>query len=91
MGERKSEDRLGECRDRQGQRRQTNPTVTKIAENERAYPDDSNVYIGNKNTKKLHLPTCRTLPKEENQIQFDSRQNAINEGYAPCKNCNPPV
>ena len=46
-------------------------------------------YIGNRNSKILHLPTCRTLPQESNRVYFDSRDEALNQGYRPCNNCNP--
>lgn len=46
-------------------------------------------YIGNLNSKKFHLPTCRSLPAEKNRIFFDSRQEAVNAGYSPCGNCRP--
>ncbi len=46
-------------------------------------------YIGNKNSKKFHLPTCSTLPAEHNRVYFDSRDEAINAGMVPCKRCNP--
>lgn len=46
-------------------------------------------YIGNKNSKKFHLPSCRTLPTEKNRVYFESRDAAISKGYDPCKNCNP--
>ena len=45
------------------------------------------VYIGNKNSKKLHLPTCKSLPSEKNQVLFDSYDAAIAEGYTPCSSC----
>lgn len=44
-------------------------------------------YIGNKNSKKLHLPTCKSLPAEKNQVIFDSYEDAIAAGYTPCSNC----
>lgn len=44
-------------------------------------------YIGNKNSKTLHLPTCSSLPKEENRIIFDDYDTAIAEGYKPCSRC----
>ena len=44
-------------------------------------------YIGNKNTKKFHRPTCNDLPKENNQVLFDTYQAALTAGYAPCSNC----
>lgn len=44
-------------------------------------------YVGNKNSKKLHLPTCSSLPKEENRVYFDSYEEAMEAGYEPCGNC----
>jgi len=46
-------------------------------------------YIGNKNTKKFHLPSCNTLPKPKNQVILNSWEEAINGKYSPCKKCNP--
>jgi competence protein ComEC len=46
-------------------------------------------YIGNKNSKKFHAPTCKTLPAEKNRIYFETRDEAVNQGYAPCGNCKP--
>ena len=44
-------------------------------------------YIGNKNSKVLHLPTCSGLPAEKNQIRFDSYDEAISQGFTPCSRC----
>ena len=44
-------------------------------------------YIGNKNSKKLHLPSCSNLPSEGNRVEFDDYNEAIAAGYAPCGNC----
>ena len=44
-------------------------------------------YIGNKNSKKLHLPSCSSLPKEENRVYFDDYDAAIGDGYEPCSKC----
>lgn len=63
---------------------QTNPTVTATPE-----PNDVGEYIGNKNSKKFHLPTCKNLPAEKNRVFFDSRQEAVDAGYDPCGNCQP--
>ncbi|MEA4890740.1 MAG: MBL fold metallo-hydrolase [Clostridiaceae bacterium] len=52
-----------------------------------AKPDTS--YIGNKETKKFHKPSCSSLPDEKNRISLSSRDEAINAGYVPCKKCNP--
>ena len=46
-------------------------------------------YVGNQNSKKFHLPACRTLPAEKNRVDFDTREAALEAGFVPCKNCNP--
>jgi len=46
-------------------------------------------YIGNKNSLKFHLPTCPNLPTAGNQVYFDSREDAVNEGFSPCGVCKP--
>ena len=63
---------------------QTNPTVTATPE-----PNDVGEYIGNRNSKKFHLPTCKNLPAENNRVFFDSRQEAVDAGFDPCGNCHP--
>ncbi len=50
---------------------------------------DSGKYIGNKNSKKFHLPTCRSLPAPDNRVYFDSREEAVSQGYTPCGLCKP--
>ena len=44
-------------------------------------------FIGNRNSKKFHLPTCDGLPKEENRVYFDDYDKAIEDGFTPCGNC----
>lgn len=44
-------------------------------------------YIGNKNTKIFHTKDCNSLPKEENQIFFNSLEEAKKNGYKPHENC----
>ena len=66
---------------------QTNPTVVVTPEADQL--DNAGEYIGNKNSKKFHLPTCKNLPAEKNRIYFDSRQAAVEAGQSPCGNCNP--
>ena len=44
-------------------------------------------YIGNRNSKVLHLPDCSSLPAEKNQIRFDSYDEATSAGYTPCSRC----
>ena len=46
-------------------------------------------YIGNVNSKVLHLPTCSSLPSEKNQVVFDDYAEAIAAGYHDCSRCNP--
>ncbi|MCH5213145.1 MAG: hypothetical protein J1G06_09025 [Oscillospiraceae bacterium] len=46
-------------------------------------------YIGNARTKKFHRKTCSSLPASHNQVSYESRQEAINDGMVPCKRCNP--
>jgi competence protein ComEC len=45
--------------------------------------------IGNRNSHIFHLPTCSTLPAEKNRVYFNSRDDAIAQGFRPCKRCNP--
>lgn len=61
----------------------TNPIITT--------PTTSKKYVGNKNTKKFHLNTCSYANEisSSNKIYFNSRQDAINQGYIPCKVCKP--
>ncbi len=44
-------------------------------------------FIGNRNSKKLHLPTCSGLPAEENRVGFASADAAFAQGYEPCGTC----
>ena len=46
-------------------------------------------FIGNKQSLKFHLPTCSYLPAEKNRVYFDTREEAIAQGYVPCKRCKP--
>lgn len=47
----------------------------------------SEICIGNKKSKKFHSAGCANLPKEENQIEFASCEEAVKQGYSPCGNC----
>lgn len=44
-------------------------------------------YIGNINSKALHLPTCSSLPADKNRVHFYSYDEAIAAGYYPCWRC----
>lgn len=52
----------------------------------------SKTYVLNTNTKKFHYPSCASAKKiadKNRQSYSGDRQNLINDGYSPCKNCNP--
>ncbi len=60
--------------------------------NQSAQPEDVEsagemIFIGNKNSKKLHSTACANLPKAENQVEFASYQEAMEAGYTPCGSC----
>lgn len=47
------------------------------------------LYIGNKKSGVFHCEACPNLPGEKNRVDFENREEAVFEGYAPCGNCNP--
>ncbi len=49
--------------------------------------DKKIIYIGNKKTKVYHTTTCKSLPKQENRVIFNSKEEAEKAGYRPHKNC----
>ncbi len=65
--------------------------ITITWENQNATPDDveqaDTTYIGNTNSKKFHLPTCSSLPSENNRVTFETYEDAIEAGYTPCSRC----
>ncbi|MCI9141027.1 MAG: MBL fold metallo-hydrolase [Lachnospiraceae bacterium] len=49
-------------------------------------------YICNTNTKKFHYPDCGSVKQmsEKNKLPVNTtREELIQQGYVPCKNCNP--
>ena len=49
-------------------------------------------YVVNKNSKKFHNPTCDSVKdmKEKNKMYYEgTRDELIQQGYDPCKRCNP--
>jgi competence protein ComEC len=46
-------------------------------------------YIGNVNSKVYHVPTCSSLPYENNRVYFTSVDAAEKAGYNPCGRCKP--
>ena len=55
-------------------------------------PEGQQRYVVNTNTKKFHLPSCSsvdTMKEENKRVVTCTREELIEEGYAPCKRCNP--
>lgn len=48
-------------------------------------------YVGSTDSDKYHYPTCRWAKKilKENEIWFDTIEEAKEHGYKPCEVCNP--
>ena len=48
-------------------------------------------YIGNAGSKKFHLPDCASAKsiQEDKRVEFETRIQAIAEGYEPCGRCKP--
>ena len=56
------------------------------------YQAQSTSYILNKNTKKIHLPSCYSVDqmKESNKEYYTGDiDDLLGRGYSRCKNCNP--
>lgn len=53
---------------------------------------EQKVYVGSTQSNKYHKPTCRHAKniKPENEIWFDSANEAILNRYEPCGVCKPP-
>lgn len=51
----------------------------------------SGSYIASTNSNKFHYPNCRWGSKisDKNRVTFNSRSDAISQGYEPCKVCQP--
>jgi competence protein ComEC len=68
-----------------------NPTISDKTDSASASgstsESETGAYIGNKNSKTFHVPACKNLPSEKNQVLFSSYDQAIGEGYKPCSNC----
>ena len=53
--------------------------------------DIADGYVLNTNSKKIHLPDCSAVDNmsDSNKSYTDDYDQAISEGYTPCKICNP--
>ncbi len=57
-----------------------------------ARSNDKGEYVANRNTKKFHHTDCGSVTdiKEKNKVNFEGTRNElIEQGYQPCKRCNP--
>jgi len=62
-------------------------TTDRSAPQTNTAPATEGEFIGNKKSKVFHLPSCGSLPAEQNRTFFTSRNDAINAGFKPCSNC----
>jgi len=53
--------------------------------------EDTEIFLGNKRSKKFHLPTCKygNMIQPENLVIFKSREEVLAAGFQPCKWCDP--
>jgi len=51
----------------------------------------ASTYVGNARTHKFHYADCRYVGEmnDNNKVYFEDRDEAIDEGYVPCKVCRP--
>lgn len=69
------------------------PTTSVSTEPTTSEPENSGTtYILNTNTKKFHYPSCSSVDQmsEKNKKEYTGdRDDLIDDGYEPCKRCNP--
>ena len=73
------------------------PKPTKMPKPEAVYSSaqsssSKQSYVLNTNTKKFHYPYCKSVNqmKSKNRRDVtDTREHIMQQGYSPCKNCNP--
>lgn len=61
-------------------------------EDEKTTTSDTSSYVVNTNTKKFHETYCSSVPTIKPKNRWDvqcSRDELVEQGYEPCKNCNP--
>jgi endonuclease YncB( thermonuclease family) len=54
-----------------------------------AWSETGQTYMGNRNSKRFHLPGCRYGKKtaHRNQVRLSSKWDAYWDGYSPCTKC----
>ncbi|ACD90440.1 nuclease (SNase domain protein) [Chlorobium limicola DSM 245] len=65
---------------------QSKPSLAR-AENKASHSDT--LYHGNVKNRKFHLPGCSAYNCKNCTAEFRNREKAIEEGYEPCRMCNP--
>ncbi len=66
--------------------------ISKNTGNNSSDQETKQTYIVNLNTKKFHKPNCRSVSSmsERNKKTYKGKRSSlINNGYSPCKICNP--
>lgn len=53
--------------------------------------EENEIYIGNKGSGIFHRHDCEYAEKmrEYNRVEIETRQDAVNLGYTPCRRCQP--
>ena len=73
-------------------KRRENPAETSRDSGSGDNGEEVQTYIVNTNSGKFHLESCNGAKriKEENRQEYTgTRQELIEDGYQPCKTCNP--
>jgi len=54
-------------------------------------PANEYKYVGNTKSKKFHQLNCRSVKKlkSKNRKYFKDKEEAVKQGYTPCKLCKP--
>jgi hypothetical protein len=63
--------------------------MTTLSMSSNVAPASVSSYIGNTKSYVFHRQSCRYLPHAKNRLYFDSRKEAIETGYRPCRKCRP--
>lgn len=58
---------------------------------EERHTADALRYVGSKNSLYFHYSDCESAEnmKEKNKVYFDTREDAVTQGYSPCPDCQP--
>lgn len=69
----------------------TSSSFSQSSDSSSSSSSESGSYVANANTGKFHVSSCSSVSKmsEGNKVFLSSRDEAINQGYVPCKLCNP--